>query len=346
MPDLKVAIVIPCRNEERYIERCLLSVVNSVYTDGTIDVYVSDGMSDDGTRAIIQKLTSQHPNIHLIDNQKRTTPYALNLGINAAKDFDVLIILGAHAEIAKDYVQLCVDNLKKDASAGCVGGLLENVNEDAASEAIGMAMSSSFGVGNAHFRTGTKSGYVDTVAFGAYRKEVFEKIGLFDEALTRNQDDEFNFRVIKAGFKIVLDPRIHSKYYVRADYSKLFRQYYQYGLWKVYVNRKHKAVTSMRQLVPPVFVLFLFSILLIPVFALLTPLGSISALVWICGFTLYKIGAFYAALKQKARPVQVPGVIFAFFLLHSGYGLGYLHGILKFIILRRQPGHKESRLSR
>lgn len=324
----------------------MLSVVNSVYSAGSIDVYVSDGMSDDGTRSIIKTLSSNHPNVHLLDNEKRTTPYALNLGIKAAKGFDVLIILGAHAKIASDYIQLCVDNLKKDATAGCVGGLLESVNEDSASETIAFAMSSSFGVGNAHFRTGTKEGYVDTVAFGAYRKEVFDKIGLFDEALTRNQDDEFNFRVTKAGFKIVLDPRIRCKYYVRADYGKLFRQYYQYGLWKVYVNRKHKAVTSLRQLVPPVFVLFLFSIFLVPFFAFFTPYGSVSALVWIAGFTLYKINAFFAAVKQKARPLQIPGVIFSFFLLHTGYGLGYLHGIVKFIFLRRQPGHNESRLSR
>ncbi|MEO5644964.1 MAG: glycosyltransferase family 2 protein [Bacteroidia bacterium] len=343
---MKVAVVIPCRNEERYIERCVLSVVNSIYGDGAIDVYVSDGMSDDGTRIIIKTLSSNHQNVHLLDNEKRTTPYALNLGIKAAKDFDVLIILGAHAEVAVDYIQMCVDNLKQDAAAGCVGGLLENVNEDAASETIALAMSSAFGVGNAHFRTGTKEGYVDTVAFGAYRSEVFEKIGLFDEALTRNQDDEFNFRVTKAGFKIILDQRIRCKYYVRADYGKLFRQYYQYGLWKVYVNRKHKAVTSLRQLVPPVFVLFLFTILAVPFFAYFTSYGSVSALIWIGGFTLYKIVAFFAAVKQKAKPIQIPGVIFSFFLLHTGYGLGYLHGIIKFIFLRRQPGHKESRLSR
>jgi glycosyltransferase involved in cell wall biosynthesis len=343
---MKIAVVIPCRNEERYIEHCVLSVVNSDYREGSIDAYVSDGLSDDGTRAIVHRLSTYYPNVHLIDNEKQTTPYALNIGIVAAKGFDALIILGAHSEIAKDYVQLCVENLKKDPSAGCVGGMLENINEDSASETIALAMSSSFGVGHAHFRTGAKTGYVDTVAFGAYRKEVFEKIGLFDEALTRNQDDEFNFRVVKAGFKIVLDQRIRAKYFVRADYEKLFRQYYQYGLWKVYVNRKHNAVTSVRQLVPPIFVLFLLSLFLIPVFGFFTSFGNEFALIWICGFTLYKIGAFFAAVNQKASMLQVPGVIFSFFLLHTGYGLGYLHGIIKFIILRRQPGDKESRLSR
>lgn len=343
---MKVAVVIPCRNEERYIERCVLSVVNSDYREGTIDVYISDGMSDDNTRSIIRDLSSAYPNVHLVDNEKRTTPFALNLGIKAAGDFDVLIILGAHAEIAPDYVALCVADLEKDKLVGCTGGILENVNEDEVSETIAHAMSSPFGVGNAHFRTGLKAGYVDTVAFGAYRKEVFDKIGLFDEALTRNQDDEFNYRVTKAGYKILLDPKIRCKYYVRASYGKLFRQYYQYGLWKVYVNRKHKAVTSVRQLIPPAFVLFLLILPLIPLYILIMPFGKIIAMIWAVLFAGYISGGVLAAMQQNARPGQFPGVVFSFFLLHTGYGLGYLHGILKFLVLQKQPGHNESRLSR
>ncbi|HET6992548.1 MAG TPA: glycosyltransferase family 2 protein [Bacteroidia bacterium] len=343
---MKIAVVIPCRNEKRYIERCVFSVLNSDYPKENIEILVCDGMSDDGTRDIMWKLISEHPSVRLIDNEKRTTPFALNLGIKTTNKPDVVIILGAHSEIAPDYIRLCVENLQKDTSAGCVGGLLENVNEDATSAIIGIAMSSPFGVGNAHFRTGTKAGYVDTVAFGAYRKEVFEKVGLFDEELVRNQDDEFNFRVTKTGFKIVLDPEIRSKYYVRAEFSKLFRQYYQYGLWKVYVNRKHKAVTSMRQLAPPVFVLFLFSLVLVPVSFCFTSFGIIVAATWILFFALYIFGGVLACMKQKAKPAQFPGIIYSFFLLHSGYGTGYLHGILKFIILRRQPGTKEGRLSR
>jgi cellulose synthase/poly-beta-1,6-N-acetylglucosamine synthase-like glycosyltransferase len=343
---LKVAVVIPCRNEKRYIERCVLSVLSSDYPSENIEVLVSDGMSDDGTREIMWKLIAAHPSVRLIDNEKRTTPFALNLGIITAKNPDVVMILGAHSEIAPDYIRLCVENLEKDRSAGCVGGLLENVNEDETSRIIGLAMSSPYGVGNAHFRTGTKSGYVDTVAFGAYRKEVFDKIGMFDEELVRNQDDEFNFRVTKAGFKIVLDPRIRSKYYVRAEYSKLLRQYFQYGLWKVYVNRKHKAVTSMRQLVPPLFVLFLFSFILVPISWFFTYFGIFVAAIWVLLFASYIFGGVLACVKLKAKPSRFPGIIYSFFLLHSGYGTGYLYGILKFMILRRQPGTKEGRLSR
>lgn len=343
---MKVAVVIPCRNEVRYIERCVFSVLKSDYPKENIEVLIADGMSDDGTRDLIFRLFANEPAVRLVDNEKRTTPFALNLGILAAKQHDVLIILGAHAEIAPDYIRLCVENLQKDPSAGCVGGLLENVNEDSKSAIIGMAMSSPFGVGNAHFRTGTKAGYVDTVAFGAYRKEVFDKIGLFDEELVRNQDDEFNFRVTKAGFKIVLDPRIRSKYYVRAEFLKLFRQYYQYGLWKVYVNRKHQAVTSLRQLVPPVFVLFLLSALSIPFLFYYTSSGIIASAAWVICMKIYTSFGAIAAMRQKGKPLQLPGIVFSFFLLHTGYGSGYLHGIVKFLIFRKQPGSKESRLSR
>ncbi len=327
--------MIPCRNEERYIARCVESVLHSGYPAEQLEVLVCDGMSDDKTRAIVENMSRENSRVRLIDNPHRTTPFALNLGIQHAASPDVVIILGAHAEIAPDYVRLCVEDLRNDPSAGCVGGLLESVNEDSTTSVIALAMSSSFGVGNAHFRTGTKSGYVDTVAFGAYRKTVFERIGLFDEALVRNQDDEFNYRVTKAGFKIILDPRIRAKYYVRSAFRKLFRQYYQYGLWKVYVNRKHGAVTTMRQLVPPAFMLFLFSAVAIP----FLPLYGIA---WAVIFVLYFCLACLAAFRQGAKGGQLPGVVAAFILLHAGYGTGYLHGIWKFLVLRKQPGRDET----
>jgi GT2 family glycosyltransferase len=200
-------------------------------------------------------------------------------------------------------------------------------------------MSSPFGVGNAHFRTGTKSGYVDTVAFGAYRTEVFEKAGYFDEDLTRNQDDEFNYRIGQHGFKILLDPAIQAKYYVRASFGKLLRQYYQYGFWKVYVNKKHKAVTTMRQLVPPAFVLFLVT----GIAAFFIPYYWI---VWSVLMLLYVLGALISALGQKAGITEIPGVIWSFIILHTAYGFGYLRGIVRFVLLGLNPSSKHSTSSR
>lgn len=336
---MKVAVTIPCRNEERYIEKCIRSVLASDYPPHLLRILVCDGKSTDRTQEIINSLASQFKNVGLLINEQQTTPFALNLGIKHAGDCDVHIILGAHAEIARDYVRRCVDHIQQDNSLGCVGGIIENINEDAVSEIIAKAMSSSFGVGSAYFRTGAKSGYVDTVAFGAYPKRVFEKAGYFDEDLIRNQDDEFNFRIKQHGFRILLDPKIRAKYYVRASFAKLARQYYQYGFWKVYVNKKHKAVTTLRQLVPPLFVLFLVSSIAIP-------FVPYYGWMWVILFGLYIFAAFIAALKQKANFTEIPGVLLAFFLLHFEYGAGYLSGIIRFVFLGKQPAGRHSKTSR
>jgi GT2 family glycosyltransferase len=215
-----VAVVVPCRNEKAYIEACVMSVLEQEY-HGKLTVVVADGFSDDGTREILDKLSKTYPNVQMVDNEKRTTPYALNLGIQHAHA-EVSIILGGHAKLLPGYILKCVQALQRDSSLGCVGGIIDSVHENDAARVISLAMSSSFGVGNAHFRTGNKSGYVDTVAFGAYRKSVFEKVGYFDADLTRNQDDEFNYRILKAGFKIWLDPEIRSLYYVQNCSGNIF----------------------------------------------------------------------------------------------------------------------------
>lgn len=336
---MRVAVVIPCRNEEKYIEKCVRSVLNSSLEKCELRVVVCDGKSTDGTIEIINRLQQEDSRVVLLSNEKQTTPFALNLGIRKNADCDVHIILGAHAEIAPDYVQRCIDGLLRDESLGCIGGVINNVNEDRTSEIIAKAMSSPFGVGNAHFRTGGKSGYVDTVAFGAYPAKVFQKAGYFDEDLTRNQDDEFNYRVIKSGFRIFLDPLIRSSYYVRASYSKLARQYYQYGFWKVYVNKKHNAVTSMRQLVPPAFVLFLMTLPL-------TFLIHKYLWVWLIVSGIYLTGALFATIAQHAKLSEIPGVVFSFLILHSAYGFGYLRGVVRFIIAGGSPDEHHSISSR
>lgn len=326
----RVSITIPCFNEEQYIERCINSVLVNNYPQELINIYVCDGLSTDKTQEIVNDLSKKHKNIYLLINKHKTTPYALNLGLKAG-DEDVKIILGAHAEVDKNFIKLNVKTLAENKDVGCCGGIIENVYDNKKAEAIGLAMSSVFGVGNAHFRTGTKKGYVDTVAFGAYKKEVFEKIGFFDEELTRNQDDEFNYRVIKNGFKILLNPDIKCKYFVRASYSKLYKQYFQYGYWKVFVNKKHKTISSVRQLIPATFVAYLY-------------LGLCSLFIHQYVFALYLIGVFaYVALglffaAEKAnKPIQVIMIYLAFFVLHFSYGNGYIKAIFNFLIFNKQP---------
>jgi glycosyltransferase involved in cell wall biosynthesis len=335
--NLTVSIIIPCRNEEAYIAKCLDSIVNCSYDKSLLSVFVCDGLSTDKTVEIIQEYSKMHPFIKLLINSRQTTQYALNLGI-VESDADIKIILGAHAEIYPDYIDKCIEILSLDKEIGCAGGIIENISENEISEVIASAMSSGFGVGNAHFRTGGKEGYVDTVAFGAYKKEVFEKAGLFDEDLIRNQDDEFNFRVIKAGFKIYLSHKIHSKYYVRASLKKLFNQYYQYGYWKVYVNKKHKTVTTIRQMIPMLFVLFLFSGVLASLFSKHLLLAYAFVLL------IYITGGLYSAIRvNRAKAIMVMQV---FFILHFSYGLGYLEGIFNFLILGRKASLSSTVLTR
>jgi glycosyltransferase involved in cell wall biosynthesis len=333
-----VSIVIPCRNEERYIARCLDSIVNCNYPKELLEVFVCDGKSDDGTVAEIKEFNI-YDYINLLINEKLTTPYALNIGIqNSASD--VVIILGAHAEIYPDYIDKCVAILNSEKTIGCTGGIIVNVNEDETSLLIALAMSSTFGVGNAHFRTGSKEGYVDTVAFGAYKREVFTEIGFFDEELSRNQDDEFNYRLVKAGYKIFLSPEIRTRYYVRSSIKKLFNQYYQYGYWKVYVNVKHKAVTTARQLIPALFVFFIL------LFGFLSFLSPTIRLLFFSGLTLYFLLAMYSAVKKSNNLIRIFKILWIFLILHFSYGLGYIEGIIDFLLLRKKISDKKAILNR
>lgn len=333
-----VAIVIPCRNEEKYIARCLDSVLALDYDKSLLQVLVCDGLSTDRTQEIVKEYEKKYPFIRLLINERQTTPFAFNLGIKESST-DLVMSLGAHAELYPDYIKNCLSAFSRDEQIGCVGGYAVNVMEDEVSEIIASAMSSPFGVGNAYFRTGGKEGYVDTVGIGTYKREVFDKAGLYDEELTRNQDDEFNFRVAKAGYKIYLDLRLKTKYYVRASYRKLFRQYYQYGYWKVYVNKKHKTVTTARQLVPLFFVLFLTLGLLISL------LSVYLFAAWLFVLLMYIIGGTAAARVSK-KSSHIPKILYTFFILHWSYGYGYLMGIIDFLVLGKRPGQKAAALTR
>lgn len=336
---VRVRVVIPCRNEAGYIGHCLRSLVDADRTGMQVEVWVCDGMSEDGTRAEVALLAAAHPWIKLVDNPARTTPHAMNLGLRP-DGYDVGIILGAHAEVDPAFLRENVQLLATHPEAGCVGGIIENVYTDAVSRRIGAAMGHPFGVGGAHFRTGRREGEVDTVAFGAYRRAVFQQVGYFDERLVRNQDDEFNYRVTKAGLKILLSPRIRSRYYVRASYRRLFRQYRQYGFWKVYVNKLHGGITTLRQLVPALWVAYL---LLGWTVSLLHPvLGAF----YFGGIALYVLAAVVSAVRAASVPGDIPGVLRAFLTLHFAYGIGYLKGVWELLVLGREPGVGDRRSSR
>ncbi|HPN33618.1 MAG TPA: glycosyltransferase family 2 protein [bacterium] len=324
-----ITVIMPIRNEEAYIGKALESIREQDYPSDRYEVLIVDGMSNDRTRQIVEEEMRTLPQARLLDNPHRIVPHALNLGLANSRG-DVILRVDGHVVLERNYFSLCIAYLQSQPDAACVGGVIASVNTTFIGEAIALAMASPFGVGNSYFRTrgpGDPEGFVDSVAFGAYRREVFDQIGVFDEELVRCQDDEFNYRLRKHGGKIFLTPRIRSTYYSRTRLGLLWRQYFQYGLWKIRVLQKHLTMMQLRQFVPPVFVLSLFgSLALAPVWR-----PARIAAACIVGAYLAASAAFAVRVGRKKgfRFTAVLPIIFL--ILHLSYGLGFLYGMIKFM---------------
>ena len=337
---MKLSVIIPCRNEVNFIEECIESIYsNDLPLTCELNVIIVDGLSDDGTRDKIKTLSNRFPNLFLVDNRLQLTPFAFNLGIHFSKA-DFYQIIGARHIVSTNYLFKSIEILQKDSSVWCVGGRLINEYTNDSSRIISKAMDTSFGMGLGNFRILDKSDFTDTVTSPMYPSWVFDKIGYFDEELIRNQDDDFNFRVTKAGGKIWFEHDISLRYYVRGNYKGLYKQFFQYGYWKVFVNKKHGEVTTLRQLVPPFFVLYLFILPFILMFSLI--FGSIFSI----GLILYVFLAAIVAFKKSLAIKEFFGIFKTFPILHFSYGIGYLQGIVHFLILDKKPSNKQKSLSR
>lgn len=333
-----LSVIIPCRNEELYILNTLKHIYNSDLTEIDLEVLLIDGMSDDNTILLLKENISQFPGLQIITNENQKTPFAFNIGIkHSTKKY--IVTLGARHLVDRMYFINCLKEFARDSKIMCVGGKSVAINNNEYSFAISKAMSSGFGVGYSNFRSIIQSQEVDTVGTPIYDKRLFELIGNFDENLTRNQDDDFNFRLINSGYKIwmCIDALVY--YIVRPSYTQLFSQFRQYGYWKVYVNKKHKSVTTTRQLVPFFFFVFLISYplqFLIPIYNLL----YISVLlIYILANLMYSI-----KLVEKGRNMFM--ISSAFICLHIGYGLGYTQGLIDFLILNKKPSVTMEKLTR
>lgn len=318
-----VSIVIPCRNEENFIGKCLDSILGQNYSQDHIEVLVVDGMSKDGTRKILRKYNNRFKNIKIVDNKRKITPVALNLGVKNSRG-EIIIILGAHSFLKEDFILQNKKYLRK-TNADCIGGVIKSIGKNYWGKVISFAMTSPFGVGDAKFRYAKKEGYVDTVAFGAYKKEVFKKIGLFDEKLSCGQDADFNFRIIKNGGKIFLSPKIKSFYYVRSSILKLWRQYFKYGFSKATMAKKHRTIVSVRSFVPLLFILTLIFSAILGFF-----IELFSFLFFIIIFSyLFLAIIFSFGISLKHRLKYFPALVASFFILHFSYGIGFFWGILR-----------------
>ncbi|MDA9183202.1 glycosyltransferase family 2 protein [Flavobacteriaceae bacterium] len=338
----KISIIIPCRNEVRYIENLLNSISKNEYPNELIEVIVVDGMSDDGTRELLLNIINKkkYCNIKVIDNIRKKTPYAFNLGVKESSG-EFVIIAGARFILSKNYFSEAIKVLASDSKTGCVGGMIINLYENKTSEIISAAMSSPFGIGFNNFRTINKDAYVDTVTPPFFRKSIFTEIGYFDERLTRNQDDDFSYRLIKSGYKIFLKANISIKYNVRTSFNGLYIQYKQYGYWKVFVNRKHKTFTTLRQLFPMFFILSFFLL------TLLSFLFSTFIYFLVFELVLYTMLNLFFALKDNGLNLMNGfKQMYTCLILHISYGLGYIEGIYDFVLLKKLPNEKNEKLSR
>jgi succinoglycan biosynthesis protein ExoA len=337
-----VSVIMPVRNEAHYIARSLGAVLAQDYPADRMEVMVVDGMSTDDTREIVESMRAGSPRVQLIDNTRRIAPTALNAAIARARG-EILVRVDGHCEIERDYVRRCVEHLRNDRVDG-VGGPLQTIGESFVAGCVAVAMSSTFGVGDSAFRTvSNKTMLVDTIAFPAYTRNIIERVGPFDEELARNQDDDYNYRLRKIGARVLLAADVRSRYYSRSSIHSLWRQYFQYGYWKVRVMQKHPRQMRPRQFVPPLFVAaLLLSLAAAPLSFIL---GSWFAWPFVLAAGSYALANLAASISitVKRRDWRLPGLLpIAFGVLHVSYGLGFLVGLIKF---RNRWGDHDDRRS-
>lgn len=325
-----VSIIVPCRNELGHISDFLNALRQCVVPGFELEVLVADGMSDDGTRTVIEAIAQEDQRIRLIDNTGRIVSSGLNEAIRQSRG-QFIIRLDVHTEYAPDYLARCIEVLEA-SGADNVGGPWRAMGKGYLQSAIAIAFQSPFSSGGAGSHRLEYEGPVDSVYLGCWRREVFERFGMFDEELVRNQDDEFNLRIIRGGGKVWQSPEIRSSYYPRASLKKLFAQYSQYGYWKVRVIQKHRIPASVRHLAPALFVGGLGVGLLLAPFSVLALVGFLG----LAGS--YLLANMVASLVVCAQPgkwryLPVMPLVFAGF--HFGYGYGFLQGLWDFVVLKR-----------
>lgn len=322
-----VSVVIPCRDEARFIGRCLDAVLASEYPSSKLEAIVADGMSRDGTRECVAAYTARDSRVRRIDNPAGITPAALNLAIEAAQG-DVILRLDARAEIAPEYIARAVKHLDL-WNADCVGGMMRTRAEGSGkfAEPIRIALTHPFGVGDSHFRTGSGAPrWVDTVYGACWRREIFDRVGWFNERLERSQDIEFSSRLRRAGGKILASPEMHITYHARGTFCEFWRQNWTNGVWAVLPwARSSGLVVRWRHLAPLALVTALTAT---AATGLWTGIGWLAAAASGPYLALNLAASIHAAWKERRASLvlQMP-VVFA--SLHLAYGLGSVWGCVR-----------------
>jgi len=323
----RVSVIVPCRNEQGFIRRCLESILASGYPLDRMEVLVADACSTDGTRDEIGAILSRHANVRLIDNPDLSTPAALNRMVRRASG-EFIIRFDGHSEMPRNYISTCLDLLETTGAWG-VGGMCVPVrrNRSAMARAISVVTSHWFGVGGSRFRSRGGEGPADTVLFGAYPRHVFDTVGLFDERLNRNQDNEFNARIRKNGGQVWLSPRLFVRYYNKGTLASLMKQGFTTGKWNLLTLILAPYAVAFRHVAPGLFV---SGIILASALVLLGVAAGLPFLV-VCGLmvpvpyvAVWLILSFYMlCVRPPDESVRIPWVFLAY---HTSYGAGVLFG--------------------
>ena len=340
-----VSIILPVRNEQAYIKDCLDAVLNQNYPKNKVEVIVVDGLSDDNTLDILNDFKNKNEKIKIINNNKKIVSSALNKGIKISKG-DIIIRIDGHTIVKEDFILKNIELLNDHDEAWIVGGPIIHKGKNSFSKALALTMYSFFGVGNADHRKSNYEGYAEGAVFPAIRKFVFSKVGYFDEHFVRNQDDEFNYRVILSGGKIFISPSVSHSYFVRDSASKLFKQYFQYGFWKIEIIKKHRSTISIRHLIPLFFVVYLIGLIFLLIFqnnqadVIILSLIPLSAYLVLVIFhilvTLIKTKTFSLGLLSG----------YCATIMHLAYGIGTFAGIFPKIFLNSRLNKLVTELSR
>jgi glycosyltransferase involved in cell wall biosynthesis len=322
-----VSIIVPCFNEENTITQLLNGLYQQTYPHKFVETIISDGFSTDNTRKMISGFQTLHPDysIIVIDNPMKTIPAGLNAAIQAAHG-EYIVRLDAHSVPATDYVERCVNALEKDLGDN-VGGIwnIQPGNNSWVARSIAKAASSRLGVGDAGYRLNSKSGEVDTVPFGSFKRSRLIQLGGFDETLLTNEDYELNTRIRQSGGKVWLDDSIRSTYFARPSFTALASQYRRYGFWKAQMLKKYPATIRWRQALPPLFVLVLLVNL---VMSVIQPIFIFLFLTIVCIYLLVLvIFAWLMAIKDH-EPAFIIGIPCAITVMHIFWGSGFLFGLM------------------
>ncbi len=321
-----ISALLVTRNEQAYIEHALMSLINQTYPKDSYEIIIIDGESTDKTLEIVNNIIDQYKtpcfDIRVINNPKHILATGWNSGIQNARGEQVVRI-DAHGQAAEDFIEKNVKTILAVPNAICVGGKLKTKSLDGDNDIISKVLSSPFGVGNSSFRVSDKAGYVDTAVYGLYRKEIFDKVGYFNEKYVRNQDIELHSRIRAAGGKFYFNPDINCVYYSRNTVKKMTKQAYGNGKWNMVILKNQRSAICPRHLVPLAFVLYLIISFI---------LGLLYRFFWYLGagvIILHLLVGLYAATKKTNKFSEIMKLPLLFFILHLSYGIGYFAGIFK-----------------